>query len=91
MSYLRYLCLLTYNCVQDLLCYVCLRLVYPMLAVSLDYPFLIGLVVLLNVYIQYKLESRILLVLIGFPIYTSRCWNSDLYLFKSSTNQNSNI
>ena len=39
MSYLRYLCLFVYSGVQHLLCCVCLRLVYPMLPVSLDCPF----------------------------------------------------
>ena len=36
MPYLRYLCLFTYSGVQHILCYVFLRLVYPMLPVSLD-------------------------------------------------------
>jgi len=46
MSYLRYLCLFAYGGVQHILCCVfCfffLRLVYPMLPVSLDCPFLIA-------------------------------------------------
>jgi hypothetical protein len=44
MFYLCYLCLFTYSGVQHILCCVfviCLRLVYPMLQVSLDCPFLI--------------------------------------------------
>jgi hypothetical protein len=44
MSYLRYLCLLTYSGVQHLLCCVFVlflfRLVYPMLPVSMHCPFL---------------------------------------------------
>jgi hypothetical protein len=45
MSYLRYLCLFAYIGVQHILCcafVIFLRLVYPMLPVSLDYPFLIA-------------------------------------------------
>jgi hypothetical protein len=44
MSYLCFLCLLAYRGVHHILCcvfcFVCLRLVYPMLQVSLDCPFL---------------------------------------------------
>jgi hypothetical protein len=39
MSYLRYFCLFEYSGVQHIvlcICFVCLRLVYPMLSVSLD-------------------------------------------------------
>ena len=45
MSYLRYLCLFAYSAVQHILCCVCffLRLVCPILQVSLDCPFLIAL------------------------------------------------
>ena len=48
MSYLRYLCLLAHSDVQHILYgfflpfFACLRLVYPMLAVSLDCPFSIA-------------------------------------------------
>jgi hypothetical protein len=44
MSYLRYLCLLTYIGVQHIVCCVlyCFRLVHPMLLVSLDCSFLIA-------------------------------------------------
>jgi len=38
-SYLHYLYLLVDNDVQHILCFVFLRIVYPMLPVSLDYPF----------------------------------------------------
>jgi len=42
MSYLRYLCLLVCSGVWRILCCVFLRIVCPMLPVSLDCPFLIG-------------------------------------------------
>jgi hypothetical protein len=46
MSYLRYLCLLVYSGVPTHIllcfCFVFLRLVYPMLQVSLDCPFFIA-------------------------------------------------
>ena len=51
MSYLRDLCLFAYSGVQHILCcVVCLSLVYPMLPVSLDCPFLIVPSVFSNVY-----------------------------------------
>jgi membrane-bound metal-dependent hydrolase YbcI (DUF457 family) len=55
MSYLLYLCLLAHRGVQHTLCcgffcFVFLRLVYPMLPVSLDCPFLIAHSVFSNVY-----------------------------------------
>ena len=55
MSYLHYLCLLAYSGVQSILCCVLfffLRLVYSMLAVSLDCPFLIVHLVFFNVCLQ---------------------------------------
>jgi hypothetical protein len=44
-SYLRYLCLFPYNGVHHVLCFcfVCLRLAYPMLPVSLNCPFVLPL------------------------------------------------
>jgi hypothetical protein len=55
MSYLRYLCLLAHSGVQVILyctlCFGCLSLVYPILSVSLDCPFLIDPSVLCNVYL----------------------------------------
>ena len=42
MSYLHYLCLFVYSGGQHILCCVFLRLVYPLLPVSLDCPFLIA-------------------------------------------------
>jgi hypothetical protein len=63
MSYLRYLCFYAYSGVQRILwcgfyCFVLfvfvLCLVYPMLPVSLDCPFLIATSVFSNVYIQYN-------------------------------------
>jgi hypothetical protein len=54
MSYLRYLCLFTHSGVQYILCcvfcLVFLRLVYHMLPVSLNCPFVIGPLVFSNVY-----------------------------------------
>ena len=57
MSYLPFvLCLFAYSGVQHILCcvfcFVCLRLVYPMLPVSLDCPLLIDPSVFSNVYYQ---------------------------------------
>ena len=57
MSYLRYLCLLVHSSVQCILCCVValfvsvLCLVYPMLPVLLDCPFLIAPLVFSNVYL----------------------------------------
>ena len=54
MSYLHYLCLFAYCGVQHILCCIpCLRLVYPMLPVYLDCPFLIASSVSL-MFILYK-------------------------------------
>ena len=55
MSYLCYLCLFAHSGVQYILCYVFvfLRLVYPMLPDSLDFPFLIAPSVFSNVYSIY--------------------------------------
>jgi hypothetical protein len=43
MFYLRYLCVFVHCGVQHKLCFVFLRLVYPMLAFSLDFTFFISL------------------------------------------------
>jgi len=53
MSCLRYLCLFAHSGVQHILCcvFVLLRLVYIMLPVSLDYPFLIAPSVISNIYL----------------------------------------
>ena len=56
MPYLRYLCLLAYSGVQHIsgcvaFCFVFLRLVYPMLPVSLDCSFAIALLVFSDVYL----------------------------------------
>ena len=40
-------------------CFVCLRLVYPMLPVSLDSPFLIASSVFSNVYLKTDIKARI--------------------------------
>jgi hypothetical protein len=59
MSYLRYLCLFAYSNAQHILCCVfCLIyfcLVYPMLPVSLDFPFLIVASGFSNVYLHASL------------------------------------
>ena len=51
MSYLRYLCLFAHSWVQQILCcvFVSLGLVYPMLPVSTDCPFLVAPSVFSNV------------------------------------------
>ena len=61
MTYLRYVCLLAYTVVFNTYCVMLfvllvsvLRLVYPMLPVSLDCPFLIAPLVLSNIYLSYK-------------------------------------
>ena len=51
MSYLRYLCLFPNSGAQHILCFVFLRLVYPMFQVSLYCPFLIAPSVFSNVYV----------------------------------------
>ena len=64
MSYLRYLCLFAYCGVQHILCcifvlfYFVLCLVYPMLPVSLDCPFLIAPSVFSNVYLETSCDTR---------------------------------
>ena len=54
--YLRYLCLFTYSGVLHIsvlcFCFTFLRLVYPMLPVSVDCPFLIAPSVFSNVYLE---------------------------------------
>jgi hypothetical protein len=50
LHYLRYLCLLVYSGVHHMLCCVFLRIVYPMLPVSPDCPFLIAPSVFSNVW-----------------------------------------
>jgi hypothetical protein len=61
MSYLRYLCLFAYSGVQHILCCVFLRLVYPMLPVSLDSPCLIAPSVFSNVYFTRKIITNSLM------------------------------
>jgi hypothetical protein len=66
MSYLRYLCIFAHSCVQHILRFVfvlfCFRLVYSMLPLSLDCPFMIVTSVFSSVYqtkhviIQYRLQ-----------------------------------
>ena len=52
MSYLHYLCLLTYSGVQHILLGVFHRIVYSMLPISLDCSFLIAPSVFVNIYLQ---------------------------------------
>ena len=52
MYYLRYVYLFTYCGVQHILCCVCLRLVHPVLPVSLDCPFWIALRYSLTFYLH---------------------------------------
>jgi hypothetical protein len=57
MSYLRYLCLFAHSGIQHILCsflFFRLRLVYPMLPVSLGYPFFFAPSAFSNVYLQTK-------------------------------------
>ena len=54
MYYLRHLCLFVYSGIQHMMCFVSLRLVYPMLPVSLDFPLLISPSVFCNVYLFRK-------------------------------------
>ena len=60
MSYLRYLCLFVYSGVQHILCcvFVFLRLVYPMVPVSLGCPFLIAPSVFSNVYLAITIHRK---------------------------------
>ena len=65
MSYLRYLWLFAYNDIQYLLSFVCLRLMYPMLPISLDCSFVIALLLFSNIYLinciswNYKYQTYI--------------------------------
>jgi len=51
-SYLRYLCLFVCGGVQHVLCCGFIRLVYPILSVSLDFPFVIAPSVFSDVYLS---------------------------------------
>ena len=52
MSYLPYLCLFACGGVQHILCCVFIRLVYPILSVSLDFPFVIAPSVFSDIYLS---------------------------------------
>jgi hypothetical protein len=52
MSYIRYLCLFAYSGVQHILCCGFLRILYPLLSVSLDCPFLIAPSVFSIIYVH---------------------------------------
>jgi hypothetical protein len=77
MSYLRYLCSYEYSSVQHTLCcvFVFLGLVYPMLPVSLESPFLIAPSVFSNVYFRenciYLYDIHTLVSIIHFRQYFS--------------------
>ena len=75
MSYLRYLCLFTHSGVQHIVCsthsvlcvcFVCLRLVCPMLPVSLNGPFLIAPSVFSNMYL---LQNRVVRTKIDTTVF----------------------
>ena len=55
-SYWHYLCLFMYSGVQHILCYVFLRLVYPMLPISLDCHFFYCSLVFSKVYLSLLLR-----------------------------------
>ena len=52
------MCLLAHSSVQCILCFAFLRLVYPMLPFSLDYPFCIASSVISNVYVGNNEEKN---------------------------------
>ena len=66
MSYLRYLWLFAYSDIQHILSFVRLRLMYPMLPISLDCSFVIALLLFSNIYLinciswNYKYQTYIL-------------------------------
>jgi hypothetical protein len=78
MSCLHYLCLFMYSAVQHILCcvfIVFLRLVYPMLPFSLDFPLLIAPSVFSNVFLDlytclpyYTSRSRPAIALVTFML-----------------------
>ena len=57
MPYLRYLCLFAHSGVQHILCCVFLRLLYPMLPVSLDWQALMTPSIFSNVCIDDLLKK----------------------------------
>ena len=56
MSYLRYLCLLAYSGIVLCFCFVFVRLVYPMLPVSLDCSFFIASSIFSSVYLKEQIK-----------------------------------
>jgi hypothetical protein len=77
MSYLRYLSLFGYSCVNTLmlcLCFVFLRLVCTLLPVPLDCPFLIVFSVFSNVYFRQC-------GICSFSFYSQRISNDNVILF----------
>ena len=87
MSYLCYLCLFGNSGIQHIFCGVfpCfLRLVYPMLSIFLDCPFLIAPSVFSNVYFM---ENCIFWFLVLFPFRLNYCYNEcKLTLVKNAWN-----
>jgi len=56
LSYLRYLCLLVYSGIVLYFCFVFVRLVYPMLPVSLDCSFFIASSIFSSVYLKEQIK-----------------------------------
>ena len=63
MSYLRYLCFFLRVVVSNTscFCFLCLRLMYTMLPVSLDWPFLIAPSVFSNIYIEVRISNWLII------------------------------
>jgi hypothetical protein len=80
MSYLRYLCLFAYSGVQHILCCVfilfvfVLCLVYAMLPVSLNCPFLITPSVFSDIYLQQAEAMQTLSLVMWFDRYCCRMY-----------------
>ena len=73
-SCLRYLCLFAYSGVQHVLCCVFglfVFVLYSILAVLLDYPFLIVLLVFSNVYLMNKVGRKLRTVTSGWTMFDS--------------------
>jgi len=76
MSYLRYLCLFAFGGVQHILCCVFLRLVHPMLPVSLDCPFFVAPSVFSNVYLRLTDISVITLMFQAETVFSYHFYRS---------------
>jgi hypothetical protein len=95
MSYLRYLCLLAHSGVQHILCcvFICLRLVFAMLPVSLNCPFIVPSVSLkfINRANLWYFVTVCLMSIWHLDIYTSNRklvsltrWDRIYFIFKFS-------